>query len=86
MWTQELGAPRLYVFDTLDNFKREIEGWAFKAGGKGIVNSEKAATKNDHLMDALKYALATEPEYMGGDYMQGFGGDESAPRNDFTGY
>lgn len=84
--TGEPGAPRLYVFNTCHNFKREIEGWAFKAGGKGIVNSEKAAEKNDHLMDATKYALATDPEYMGDDYMDGFSGGGDHEPNSFTGY
>ena len=56
---RQFGAPRLYVFNTLHNFKAEIEGW--------IRNPKtgKPIDRDDHLMSCAKFHAARPRYYMG---------------------
>ena len=48
-------APRLYVFDTLQNFRWEIDHYQLKP------EKDEPIDKDDHLMTALKYLLLALP-------------------------
>jgi hypothetical protein len=59
-----VGAPRLYVFNTLRSFRSEIESYVYEQ------ESDKPIGKNDHLMTALKYLLLQNPRYLGDSLVQ----------------
>lgn len=53
--------PKVYVFDDLHNFRKEIEGyvWAsFDRGERQGLSKEKPIKRNDHLMNAMQYLCA----------------------------
>jgi phage terminase large subunit-like protein len=53
--------PKVYVFDDLYNFRKEIEGyvWAsFDRGDRQGLSKEKPIKRNDHLMNAFQYLCA----------------------------
>jgi hypothetical protein len=56
------GAPRMYVFSTCVNVKREIEGWAWKTLPSG---KRAPVDKDDHLISGLLFFVARDPHYMG---------------------
>jgi hypothetical protein len=88
-FTNELGSPKIFIFNTCTNLRNELEGLVYKDNAVNANASEDARKKNDHLFDALKYLLATDPCYMGDRYKQSFN-DPSVPRgtggNKYTGY
>lgn len=64
--TGEMGAPRLYVFNTCVNFKREVEHYVWEEQkGQGKDPSEKPRKKDDHLMSCLQYASQIPLRYVG---------------------
>jgi phage terminase large subunit-like protein len=83
--TKKKGAPRVFVFNTLDNFRQGIEGGVFKVRKDG-AESEDPAKKNDHLMDALRYMLACGPEYQGDYYTQAAEEKRVEGTSKYTGY
>jgi len=62
--TNELGAPRVYVFNTLRNFIWEITGWSEVSTPSGKI---KPADKDDHLMSCFRFFVARDPVYYGVD-------------------
>jgi phage terminase large subunit len=60
------GKPRLYIFDTCVNLLDEISQYKYQenmAGQQGTKNEKEAPVKkNDHAVDALRYALMSRPE------------------------
>jgi hypothetical protein len=60
------GAPKLYVFNTCVNFKKEIEGWIDRKC-------------DDHLISVAKYFCARERPYMG-DYGMDENSEETGQR------
>lgn len=59
----KMGAPKFYCFNTLTHFPKGIEHYAYKESPTG---KETAVKKNDHEMDAFKYLIQTNPEYVKG--------------------
>jgi len=53
------GSPRIYVFRTLSNFRREIAGYMNRE------NDERPVDHDNDLMTALKYMILAEPRYLG---------------------
>lgn len=92
--TKQKGAPRIYVFSTLNNFIREIEGYVNEEFvRKNNENpTERPRGKDDHLMDALRYLIMGRPVYIDGFYIeQGHGEMTKQPeivdtRDSYTGY
>lgn len=67
--TKESGAPRIYVFSTLVNFIKEIQGYVNeevvrtdRSGNRSV--SERPREKDDHLMTALLYLLMMNLAYI----------------------
>jgi len=65
------GAPQIFVFRNLINFKREIEEYAmqeFKSAKAAAVANikETPVKKNDHLMDAFRYLCQIPPRHIEG--------------------
>jgi hypothetical protein len=66
--TKELGAPRVYIFNTLRNFLREMGAYKMKVVreivGNTIARKEVPVPKNDHLMTCLLLLGADRPMYI----------------------
>lgn len=66
--TKEPGAPRIYIFSTCVEFRREIEKWRMKrvrtVAGNAIVNREVPESKDDHLMRCLLELAADNPVHI----------------------
>lgn len=67
--TGEYGAPRIYIFNNMVNFIKEIQGYVNeevtrtdRSGNKSI--SERPRQKDDHLMTALLYLLMMKLPYI----------------------
>jgi phage terminase large subunit-like protein len=57
--------PKVYVFEDLYEFRREIEHYTWAVFGKGEMkglSKEKPLKRNDHLMNAMQYLLALRPK------------------------
>ena len=57
--------PKVYFFDTLKNFRWEIEAYVWATFGKGELKGqtkEKPTKRNDHLINATQYLLALRPK------------------------
>lgn len=79
-----VGAPKLYVFNTLSHFRAEIEGYIYK------LDSEKPVDKHDHSLTALKYLILARPRYDGAltiqeAYPEAYGQDEANARTGYAG-
>ena len=61
--TGEIGAPHLYVSDTLVDVIKEFDGYYWKVGRDG-KRVDQPIDRNDHAMNALKYMLSKEPDLM----------------------
>jgi len=65
--TGKKGAPRVYIFDTLVNFIREIQGYVWDdhkvAHGKDMKESPRK--KDDHLMNCIEYLAQIPLRFMG---------------------
>ena len=79
---KEYGSPRIYMFNTLRNFRAEIEGWIRNP------RTGKPLDKNDHLVSCAKFFTARERPYMGdwneNDRMEGK--KATRTRTEFTNY
>jgi hypothetical protein len=69
--TGKMGSPRLFVFRSLANFIREITNFAmqeYKNARTEAKNNlkERPITKDNHLMDALKYLAQIPLRYVDG--------------------
>ncbi len=69
--TGELGSPQVFVFRNLENFKREVEGYAmqeFKSAKLAATANVKEVPikKNDHAMDAWRYMMQIPPRHIKG--------------------
>ena len=53
--TGEMGAPRLYIFNTCKNLITELPGYEWEEQKDGRNSSEKPKKINDHALDALRY-------------------------------
>ena len=67
----KLGAPRCFVFHSLVEFRREIAEYAFaefksEKAAMGSNPKEKAISKDDHLMDCLKFMCQIPPRHIEG--------------------
>lgn len=52
--------PKVYIFSNLSNTREEIEHYTWATFGKGELkgmSKEKPVKKNDHLMNAMQYAM-----------------------------
>lgn len=57
--------PKFYVVGDIPEWLNEIENYTWQFFTKGALkglSSEKPAKKNDHLLDACRYALSTNPK------------------------
>lgn len=59
--TKEFNAPYLYVADTVEFFRNEINDYYWKRDAQGDL-LDIPIDKNDHAMDTLKYLLSHRPE------------------------
>lgn len=62
--TKQKGSPRLFVFRKCINTINEFIGYAWKdvPNGQDRDPEEKPKKVNDHLMDEIRYVLASRPE------------------------
>lgn len=99
--TKEKGAPRVYVFNTCEQFIRTIKRWTWeerKTRGDSPLRKESPSKKDDDLCDALKLIIQAGPRYVGSptlgdqayyDFLDDFEDervDTGAPQNGLTGY
>lgn len=60
------GKTKLYIFNTCHNLIEEISGYRYQElspAAQGRANEKEAPRKyNDHLVDALRYAIMSRPE------------------------
>jgi hypothetical protein len=66
--TGEMGAPRVYVFNTCDNFIRTIKRWVWKerkTRGDQPLAKSSPTKKDDDLCDCMKLILQENPRYIG---------------------
>jgi len=100
--TGELGAPRIYVFNTCGDFIRTIKRWVWssrKTRSESARDKESPTKIDDDLMDVLKYIIQANPKFRGNvqqadsEYYDGLGDyddeeQESSfkPLNSITGY
>ena len=64
-FTLEPGAPRVYVFRTLSNFRREMTGYVNEeTSSKKLVVVEKPRQGDDHMMDAFRYMIQIPPIFV----------------------
>jgi phage terminase large subunit-like protein len=57
--------PKVFFFDTLKNFRWEIEQYTWATYGKGDLkgqSKDKPTKRNDHLINATQYLLALRPK------------------------
>lgn len=77
-WYAKLGAPRLYVFDTLVNTISEIEGWVRDyRTGKPVIG-------RDHLISCLRFFVARDRPYVGDYHFGGEGATQGGASVDLT--
>jgi hypothetical protein len=56
----DLGTPRLYVIGSeCPNLVNEFHRWSHKVDRDGNIKLDKYEERNDHSLDALRYALYT---------------------------
>jgi hypothetical protein len=99
--TGEMGAPRVYVFNTCTDFIKTIKRWVWverKTKSTARMAKESPTKEDDDLMDCLKYMIQANPKYVGnpkridGDFyddIDDFVGDKRRvyrPTNGLTGY
>jgi len=78
---EKAGAPRVYLFDTLINFKSEIDGWTRNP------KTGKPLDKNDHLVSCAKFYAARPRDYFGDNTEDQVESDQPLrKRSDYTGY
>lgn len=63
--TGKMGAPRMYVFNTCVNWRREVESWHMKETPEGKNESESPADKDNHAMTATGYAIQIPLRFLG---------------------
>jgi len=99
--TGEMGAPRIYVFNTCTDFIKTIKRWVWverKTKSTARMVKESPTKEDDDLMDCLKLILQNNPKYVGNpllvdskyyDDLDDFSDDRPTsykPLNSLTGY
>jgi phage terminase large subunit len=51
------GLPRLRVFSSCMNIRREFESYSYKESTEGVLIKDQPVKVDDHAMDALRYGI-----------------------------
>lgn len=54
------GKPRLYIYNTCKNLIKEIQGYRYPEGTTGRNPNDEPLDKDDHSVDALRYAIFSD--------------------------
>ena len=91
--TGEMGAPRIYVFNTCTDFIKTIKRWVWverKTKSSERLAKESPTKNDDDLMDCLKLIIQNNPKYIGNpkrvddDFYDGLDSYEGTSRRKYT--